>query len=135
VVRALQGRTNEQIERASHLQLSLAPGKSELILGLPATSKYRNHPEKIPPTHRLTAKLTVARRAIVPTPTVKYLGVTIDNGLGFRAHAAKAASKGLQPLGSMEFLRGNSWSISAYIAHHLVFAAVLPQMVWVSPIW
>jgi ribonuclease HI len=135
VVRALQGRTNEQIERASHLQLSLAPGKSEFILGLPATSKYRNHPEKIPPAQRLTAELTVAGRVIAPTPTVKYLGVTINDALGFRAHAAKAASKGLQALGSMGFLRGNSWSIPAHIAHHLVFAAVLPQMQWASPIW
>jgi hypothetical protein len=55
MVRALQGRTDEQIERASHLKLSLAPGKSELILGLPATSKYRNHPEKIPPAQCVTA--------------------------------------------------------------------------------
>jgi hypothetical protein len=135
VVRALQGRTNEQIERASHLQLSLAPGKSEFILGLPATSKYRNHPEQIPPAQRLTTELTVAGRVIAPTSTVKYLGVTIDDALGFRAHAAKAASKGLQALGSMGFLRGNSWSIPAYIAHHLVFAAILPQMLWALPVW
>jgi ribonuclease HI len=135
VVRALQGRTDEQIERASHLKMSLAPGKSELILGLPATSKYRNHPEKIPPAQRLTAELTVANRVVAPTPTVKYLGVIIDDALGFRTHAARAASKGLQALGSMGFLRGNSWSIPAYIAHHLVFAAVLPQLLWASPIW
>jgi ribonuclease HI len=135
VVRALQSRTDEQIERASHLKLSLAPGKSELILGLPATSKYRNHPEKIPPAQRLTAELTVAGRVIAPTPTVKYLGVTIDDALGFRAHAAKAASRGLQALGSMGFLRGNAWSIPAYVAHHLIFAAVIPQLLWASPVW
>jgi hypothetical protein len=128
VVRTLQNRTNEQIERASHLKLSLAPGKSELILGLPATSKFRNHPEKIPPAQRLTAELTVAERVVAPTPTVKYLGATIDDALGFRTHAAKAASRGLQALGSMGFLHGNAWRIPAYIAHHLVLSAVLPQL-------
>jgi ribonuclease HI len=135
VVKALQARTDEQIARASHLKLSLAPGKSELILGLPATSKFRNHPEKIPPAQRLTAELMVDGRVIAPTPTVKYLGVTIDDAQGFRAHAAKAASRGLQALGSMWFLRGNSWSIPAYVAHHLIFAAVIPQLFWASPVW
>jgi ribonuclease HI len=135
VVRTLQGRTDEQIERASHLKLSLAPGKSELILGLPATSKYRNHPEQIPPTQRLTAELTVVGRVVAPSPAVRYLGVTIDDALTFRTHAARAASNGLQVLGSMGFLRRSKWSIPAYIAHHLVFTAVLPKMMWASPIW
>jgi ribonuclease HI len=135
VVRTLQSRTDEQIERASHLKLSLAPGKSELILGLPATSKYRKNPDIIPQTLRVTTDIVVAGRAVAPTPTVKYLGVTIDDALGFHAHAAKAASKGLQALGSMGFLRGNSWSVPAYVAHHLTFAAVFPRMLWASPIW
>jgi ribonuclease HI len=135
LIRDLQTRTNEQIERAGHLKLSLAPGKSELILGLPATSKYRKNADKIPHHHRVTATMTVAGRTVAPTSTVTYLGVVIDDGLGFRDHAARAASKGLQALGAMGFLRGNAWSIPAYIAHHLVFAAVLPQMMWASPIW
>jgi ribonuclease HI len=135
LIRDLQERTNKQIARAQHLRLSLAPSKSELILGLPATSKYRNNPEKIPHDLRVTADLTVAGRPVVSSPTVKYLGVTIDDGLAFRTHAARAASKGLQALGSMGFLRGSKWSVPAYIAHHLIFAAVFPQMLWASPIW
>jgi hypothetical protein len=79
--------------------------------------------------------LTVDGRIVAPTPTVKYLGVSIDDALGFHANAAKAASRGLQTLGSMGFLRGNSWSIPAYVAHHLIFAAVIPQLLWASPVW
>jgi ribonuclease HI len=135
VVRTLQGRTDQQIERASHLKLSLAPGKSEFILGLPATSKYRNHTEKVPPAQRLTAELTVVGRVVAPSPAVRSLGVTIDDALTFRTHAARAASNGLQVLGSMGFLRRSKWSIPAYIAHHLVFTAMLPKMMWASPIW
>jgi hypothetical protein len=100
LIRDLQERTNKQIARAQHLRLSLAPSKSELILGLPATSKYRNNPQKIPHNLRVTADLTVAGRPVVSSPTVKYLGVTIDDGLAFRTHAARDASKGLQALGS-----------------------------------
>jgi hypothetical protein len=135
LIRAFQERTEEQTEWAQHLRLSLAPGKSELILGLPSTSKYRKNPDKIPRAQRVTVDITVAGRTVAPSSTVKYLGVTIDDALIFRTHAACAASKGLQALGSMGFLRGSKWSISAYIAHHLVFAAVLPQMLWASPIW
>jgi hypothetical protein len=86
-------------------------------------------------TQRLTAELTVAGRTVAPSPTVRYLGVTIDDALTFRAHAARAASNELQVLGSMGFLRRSKCSIPAYIAHHLVFTAVLPKMMWASPIW
>jgi ribonuclease HI len=63
------------------------------------------------------------------------LGVTIDDALSFRVHAAAAASRGLQAMGALRFLRRHDWSAPAYVTHHLAMVAVMPKMLWGSPIW
>jgi hypothetical protein len=70
-----------------------------------------------------------------PSTQLTYLGVTIDEALGFRTQAAVAAAKGVQAMGALAFLRRNEWSVPAYVAHHLAFVAVMPKMLWGSPIW
>jgi hypothetical protein len=137
VIDVLQKRTNEQMRRAESLRLSFAPGKSELLLFLPASSNRHTDlgPSRTPQSQLQTVDLTVGHNVIQPSKVLKYLGVTIDDALGFKTHAAAAAAKGVQAIGALGFLRRHDWSAPAYVAHHLAFAAVMPKMLWGSPIW
>jgi hypothetical protein len=66
---------------------------------------------------------------------LRYLGVTIDDDLGFKTHAAMAAANGIQAVGALGFLRPHNWSGPTYVAHDLALIAVIPKMTWRSPIW
>jgi hypothetical protein len=137
IIDVLQKCTTEQMRRAEALRLSFAPGKSELLLFLPPYSNRRTElgRSRMPQSQKLTTDLTVANRVVPPLKHLKYLGVTIDDDLGFRTHAAAAAPKGLQAMGALGFLRRHDWSVPAYVAHHLALVAVMPKMLWGSPIW
>jgi hypothetical protein len=137
VIEVLQTRTDEQLRRAESLRLSFATGKSELLLFLPPYSNCRTDlsRSKMPLSQKQTIDLTVADRVVRPSRHLKYLGVTIDDDLGFRTHAAIAAPKGIQAVGALGFLRRHDWSVPAYVAHHLALVAVMPKMMWGSPIW
>jgi hypothetical protein len=74
-------------------------------------------------------------RQIESSSEVKLLGVTIDETMTFRSHSQKAASKALQVLGSIRFLRAGRYGISPLIARHLIISKVIPVLIWGSPIW
>jgi hypothetical protein len=59
----------------------------------------------------------------------------IDESLNFSVHVRHATSKGMQSLGRLRFLRHGNQGIPAYIARHLTMAAILPRMLWASPVW
>jgi hypothetical protein len=107
VIDVLQKRINEQIRRTESLRLSLAPGKSELLLFLPAFSNRRTDlgRSRTPQSQLQTVDLTVDDNVIQPSKHLRYLGVTIDDALGFKTHAATAAAKGVQAIGVLGFLR------------------------------
>jgi hypothetical protein len=41
----------------------------------------------------------------------------------------------VQAIGALGFLRRHDWSPPAYVVHHLALAAVMPKILWGSPIW
>jgi hypothetical protein len=128
-VRTLKERTTLQIQRGALLGLTYSPTKSDLLFMLPITSKDRTKPLTTNPP------LDINGTVIQPCRAFTYLGVIIDESLSFRPHANKAASKGRQAIGSLNFLHHRQWSVSAQVLHHLALTAVLPKMLWASPIW
>jgi ribonuclease HI len=137
VIDVLPKPTKEQMRRAESLRLSFAPGTSELLMFLPAFSNRRTDlgRSRTPQSQLQTVDLTVGDSVIQPSRLLKYLVVTINDALGFKTHAAAAAAKGVQAIGALGFLRRHDWSAPAYVVHHLAFAAVMPKMLWGSPIW
>jgi hypothetical protein len=94
VISILQARTDEQMRRAESLRLSFASGKSELLMFLPPASNHRTDlgRSRTPQSQLQTVDLTVGDNIIQPSKQLKYLGVTMDDTLGFRIHAAAAAA-------------------------------------------
>jgi len=125
----LKERTDQHLQRGSHLGLTFAPPKTKLLYCLPLTSKDKiksltSHPP-----------LRIRNNTIMATRHIKYLGVFIDESLSFLHHATMAVAKGNKTLGSLGFLRHQSYGIPAHIAHHLAMTVILPTMFWASPAW
>jgi ribonuclease HI len=125
----LEERTELYLESGVHLGLTFAPSKTELLYGLPLTSKDKNLSLTSHPPLRILNTTITAKREI------KYLGVFIDESLTFKYHATMAAARANKVLGSLNFLRHRSRGIPAHIAHHLAMTAIFPAMFWASPAW
>jgi ribonuclease HI len=125
----LEDRTEQHLLRGSYLGLTFSPSKTELLYCLPANSKNKNVSLSSHPP------LRVMNTTLLPQRHIKYLGIHIDESLTFLHHAAMAAARGSQVLGSFSFLRHRSRGIPAQVAHHLAFTAVFPAMFWASPAW
>jgi hypothetical protein len=133
--RRLMERSQEQALRANMIGLSLAADKYELI-HLSVLNKFFDFTNQDHFPDLIIQSTTDSRSLkIRPSDKIKILGVTIDKFLNFKPQAYIAASKGLQALGSIRYLRSQGLGISAYIANHLIRVAVLPAMLWGSPIW
>ena len=134
----LQRRTDTQVERAAHLQLQFSPGKSDLLHLVPIQSSAKTASELKDPKNTVFLNCPgLPPTPICPSPSITYLGVIIDERLSFKAHSLSAASKGRQSIGQLMYLRHNTWkgSISMPVCRHLAFTAVLPKMLWASPVW
>jgi hypothetical protein len=70
-----------------------------------------------------------------PTRSIKQFGVIVDESLNFLMYTKHAASNGMQSLGHLLFLRPGNQGIPAYIARHSTMTAILPMMLWESPVW
>jgi hypothetical protein len=81
VIEVLQKRTDAQMRCAESLRLSFAPGKSELLMFLPAFSNRRTDlgRSRTPQSQLQTVDLTVGDSVIQPSKLLKYLGVTIND--------------------------------------------------------
>jgi hypothetical protein len=127
--RRLMERSQEQALRANMIELSLAADKYELI-HLSVLNKFFDFTNQDHFTDPIIQSTTNNRSLKIRlSDKIKILGVTIDKFLNFKQQAYITASKGLQTLGSQGL------GISAYIANHLIRVAVLPTMLWASPIW
>jgi ribonuclease HI len=125
----LEERTEWHLESGIRLGLTFATPKTELLYGLPLTSKDKNLSlASHPPLRILNTTITAKRQ-------IKYLGVFIDESLTFKYHATMAAARANRVLGSLNFLRHRSRGIPAHIAHHLAMTAIFPAMFWASPAW
>jgi ribonuclease HI len=132
-VKNLESRTNDHINRAAILQLELSSTKSDLMHTLPKGSVQKKN--LCQQTPLIYTDQNGNQVIIEPNDEMKYLGVLIDNSLTFQQHSLAAASLGHQSLARVRFLRKKSWGISSHIAHHIIFTAVLPKMLWASPAW
>jgi hypothetical protein len=130
----LMERSQEQALRADMIGLSLAADKYELI-HLSVQNRIFDFNQDRFPDLIIQSTTDNTSLKIRPSDKVKILGVTIDKFLNFKPQAYIAASKGLQALGSIRYLRSQGLGISAYIANHLIRIAVPPEMFWGSPIW
>jgi ribonuclease HI len=125
----LEERTKQCLDSGVRLGLTFATSKTELLYGLPLTSKDKNL------SLASHSPLRILNTTITPKRQIKYLGVFIDESLTFKYHAAMAAARANKVLGSLNFLRHRSRGIPAHIAHHLAMTAIFPAMFWASPAW
>ena len=114
--------------------MTFAVNNSELLQIIPVNtnSRFKQESRNTALSYQSTDLKTIT---IMPSPTIKYLGVILDESLTFSLHAKAAAAKGLQALGSVRYLRKSSWGIPSHIAHLITFSAILPKMLWASPTW
>jgi hypothetical protein len=131
----LMERSEEQALQTNMIGLSVAADKCELIhlsvqnQTFDFTNKGR-FPDLI-----IQSSTDNTSLKICPLNKIKILGVTIDKFLNFKPRVYIVASKGLQALGSIRYLRSQGLGISAYIANHLIRIAVLQAMFWWSQTW
>jgi hypothetical protein len=115
-----------KLQRAKILGLTFAEDKSELIhFSLASRRKIADSQSMIMPDQLSFSKIQLSEQ-------IKLLGVTLDNTLTFITHAQNAASRSLQILASLSFLRKRGQGISPAISRYLI---VMPRMLWASPIW
>ena len=128
-VRRLQERMQLRIERGLQLNLPYDMSKAGLIHFWPRRSNQRPvDPSSLPPVRMGDAVLK-------PSASIKHLGVHLDDTLSFHNHADAAASAGYKCLGQLAALCHNHRGLSAYTAIHLIKTALLPKMLWGSPVW
>ena len=125
----LEERMALRLARGTQLNLPYDPGKSGLIHFWPVRSNQR--PQDV------TSQIPITINGVIVTParTIKHLGVFIDDTLRFHSHADEAASSGYKCLAQLTTLRHHHHGLSTFTALHLVKTALLPKMLWASPVW
>jgi len=125
----VEERTERYLENGTHLGLTFAMSKTDLLYCLPRKSRDKCKSLSSHPPLRVLGTTIPAKRQI------RYLGVFIDESLTFKYHATMSATRGNKILGSLNSLRHRSGSIPTHICHHLAMTAILPAMFWASPAW
>ena len=72
---------------------------------------------------------------IKPSKDIKHLGIHLDDSLSFHPQTDEAAANGNKCLMILSSLRQNYRGLSTHTALYLVRAALLPKMLWASPVW
>ena len=132
-IKTLQERFEQRLERSKQLNLPDKLGKSELMYFCKQRNKHRPHDSTTQPS------IMINGTVIQPSKIIKHLGVYLDETLTFHVHTDDAAARGDKCLMSLTSLwhngRGLLVLLSTYTALHLVRAAFLLKMFWVSPVW
>jgi len=84
----LEERTKRYLENGTHLGLTFAMSKTDLLYCLPCTSRDKSKSLISYPRLRVLGTTIPAKRQI------RYLGVFIDESLTFKYHATMAATRG-----------------------------------------
>ena len=66
---------------------------------------------------------------------IKHLGIHLDDSLNFHPQTDEAAANGIKCLMILSSLRHNYRGLSTHTALHLIRSAMLPKMLWASPVW
>lgn len=118
-----------RLVRGAQLNLPYDTAKSGLVHFWPRRSSQR----PADPTGQPSVELNGA--LIKPSKSIKHLGVHLDDTLSFHTHADMAAAASYKCLGQLAALRHRHRGLPAYTALHLVKTALLPKMLWASPVW
>ena len=97
-IQTLQERFEQQLERAEQLNLPYDLGKSGLIHFWTQRNKHRPDDPTTQPS------IMINRTAILPSKTIKHLGVYLDETLTFHAYTDDVAARGDKCLMSLTSL-------------------------------
>ena len=125
----LQDRMERRLERGVPLNLPYDLGKSGLIHFWTQRNKHKPKDTSSQPP------ITINGTVIKPSKVIKHLGMHLDDSLSLHPQTDEAAANGNKCLMILASLRHNYRGLSTYTALHLVHAALLPKMLWASPVW
>ena len=78
---------------------------------------------------------TSPRTLIMPTPTIKWLGVTFDSKLTFHKHIADASVKAIKAINSLNMIGNSIRGLPQIYRRYIVQGAILPMLLYASPSW
>ena len=89
--------------------------------------------------HRSSSKtrtpLQLPQRQILPTSSTKYLGVVIDQSLGWKAQQAYAVEKGTKWAMQIRRITRPTWGITPKYARQLYLGVALPRILYAADVW
>lgn len=103
---------------------SFAVTKYQLIHFTRRTSSNINHPLLLSSSHQVT-----------PTPSVGYLGITLDIKLKWNAQLALIKTKVQKSIGALASLGGSTWGANLQVIHKIYLAVVISRMTYGLSIW
>jgi ribonuclease HI len=80
-------------------------------------------------------KLTLGGTRIKITPTIKYLGVTIDNKLSFTQHIEHISRNAQHSLARLSSVAKANWGIGSSAMRMIYLGAVVPAITYAAPVW
>ena len=78
---------------------------------------------------------TTLRTLIMPSPTIKWLGVTFDSKLTFHKHIAAASVRATKAINSLHMLGNSIRGLPQIYRRYIVQGAILPMLLYASPAW
>jgi len=106
-------------------RLTVNPGKTQVTL-----FKHGRRSRNPTPFH-----LSINGTRVDETPTCKYLGITLDKGLHFAAHARATAEKAAAVRCILRPLIGRFSVLPPHLKLHLYKTCLRPIITYASPIW
>jgi hypothetical protein len=89
--------------------------------------------------HRSSGKtrtmLQLLQRQIIPVSSMKYLGVLVDQSLGWKAQQAYTIEKGTKWAMQIRRIVRPSWGIMPKYARHLYIGMALPRILYTMDVW
>lgn len=120
------------INRLQEKGLVLNTNKSEALL-FNSLPRYRQRsPELDDPVNLL---IQVGDAVIIPSPSIKYLGVIIDNHLTWYDHIRYAAGKAKAALPTLTAVCTNTFGYSYQARRVMVLGCMLSQFLYCSSVW
>lgn len=116
--RPLQRRLDQKLERPSYLNIRLAPSKIEMMHLIPLTSKHK--------PNESTEAIKLCDQAILPSNTIRSLGVPFDHRLSIHAQAAATGAK-TRSLVSLLAKVSKRKGASLVALHNLVPTAIISR--------
>ena len=84
---------------------------------------------------RLPRPLKVNNQPVPYVPTAKYLGVTLDSKLNWKAHIQAASAKATSTLFSCKRAIGPNWGLSPAVTRFIYTAIIRPSLAYAAVCW